>query len=79
MHETRFMLFYTLFQTATKQKYIQVNKLTLNVLPKKATTVLKQRDSLRLIEEELNDVVPAFRMVEEHKEGPVDEPGPLLE
>lgn len=36
-------------------------------------------DSLRLIEEELDDVVPAFGVVEEHKEGPVDEPGPLLE
>lgn len=36
-------------------------------------------DSLWLIEEELDDVVSAFRMVEEHKEGPVDEPGPLLE
>lgn len=37
------------------------------------------KDSLRLIEEELDDVVPAFRMVEKHKEGPVDEPSPLLE
>lgn len=41
--------------------------------------ITRQRDSLRLIEEELDDVVPAFGMVEEHKEGPVDEPGPLLE
>lgn len=36
-------------------------------------------DSLRLVEEELDYVVPAFGMVEEHKEGPVNEPGPLLE
>lgn len=36
-------------------------------------------DSLRLVEEELDNVVPAFGMVEEHKEGPVNEPGPLLE
>lgn len=38
-----------------------------------------KRDSLGLIEEELDNVVSAFGMVEEHKEGPVDEPGPLLE
>lgn len=34
---------------------------------------------LRLVEEELDDVVSAFRMVEEDKEGPVNEPGPLLQ
>lgn len=32
-----------------------------------------------MVEEELDDVVSAFRMVEEDKEGPVNEPGPLLQ
>lgn len=40
---------------------------------------MHQSNSLRLIEKELNDVVSAFRMVKEHKEGPVYEPGPLLQ
>lgn len=34
---------------------------------------------LGLVEEELDDVVPALGVVEEHEQGPVDEPGPLLE
>lgn len=38
-----------------------------------------QGNSLRLIEKELNDVVSAFRMVEEHKKGPVYKPGSLLQ
>lgn len=39
----------------------------------------KKSNSLRLIKKEFNDVVSAFGMVEEHKEGPVYEPGPLLQ
>lgn len=53
---------------------------TLNLASRTVATVWKQkRDSLGLIEEELDDVVSAFGVVEEDKEGPVDEPGPLLE
>lgn len=39
----------------------------------------KQRNSLGLVEKDLNNVVSAFRMVKEYKEGPVYEPGPLLQ
>lgn len=36
-------------------------------------------DSLWLVEEEVDDVVAAFGVVEENEQRPVDEPGPLLE
>lgn len=36
-------------------------------------------DSLGLVKEQVDDVVPAFRVVEEDEQRPVDEPGPLLE
>lgn len=36
-------------------------------------------DLLRLVQEEFYDVVPAFGVIKEDEEGPVDEPRPLLQ